>query len=176
MGLKSESNASTTASRVRNNSVTYPCISSPCSAMVSTRRDKTSDNIRDVIGTRRALNINHEGLLSEMCILKLNVLLCGNYRLTLKQNSSKNTMQCFIELLRSENQYSLKLFKTKTGKKRFTWKSGVIFRRSASRSKIGRVRVKAATSVLKTEIWITIRNKKLKKTMKMLSSAGFIQR
>ncbi len=66
MGLKSESKASTTASRVRNNSVTYPCMSSPCSAMVSTRRDKTSDSIRDVIGTRRALNINNKGLLSDL--------------------------------------------------------------------------------------------------------------
>jgi hypothetical protein len=111
MGLKSESKASTTASRVRNNSVTYPCISSPCSAMVSTRRDKTSDSIRDVIGTRRALNINHKGLLSDLCILKLNVLLFGNYmyRLTLKQNSLNKTMQCLIQLLmvlRSENQYN----------------------------------------------------------------------
>ena len=32
------------------------CMSSPCSAIVSTRRDKMSDSIRDVIGTRRALD------------------------------------------------------------------------------------------------------------------------
>jgi len=55
--LKSESKASTTASRVRKSSVTYPCISSPGSAMVSTSRDNTSDNILDVIGTRRALQL-----------------------------------------------------------------------------------------------------------------------